>query len=500
MQCKDIAHRRFRRFAALGAFAFAALGAAPAIASVPVSITQQGRLLDDDGPLTGTQAMEFELYDSETDGAVLWSDTQSVSLGEDGVYTVTLGDDSNPIDATLLQDGEVYLQLTAAGETFDNRFPMTSVPFATIADRAQSVVDGGVTAQALAPGAITADAMAPGAVTSEALADDAVTSNAVESLSWDKIAGAPDFLTSDTLEGLSCSSDQIAIYDGSSWVCANQQDTTYTAGHGLDLSGDEFSVADGSFVECLGDQCPVVGENGRFYLDGDTDGGPSFSYGSISLFGSGIISSESMRIQGSLRADNNINTENRIGAGVWPIAPQFPVHVRPNPDDEDELNSAIAMSRPGSSEVDAWALGVNHAAGNLHFRYTENFVNEDTERMAWISRSTGDYNQGSDRTLKREIEDVDDILERVLRLRATRYQFKRQDRDDDRRSYGFIAQEVQELFPDLVSQEEDTLGLSYATFGVLAIQAIQEQQEIIDDLNQQVQSMEERLSKIESQL
>ena len=39
---------------------------------------------------------------------------------------------------------------------------------------------------------------------------------------------------------------------------------------------------------------------------------------------------------------------------------------------------------------------------------------------------------------------------------------------------GFIAQEVQQLFPEIVSEEQGTLGLSYKDFGVLAIKAIQE--------------------------
>ena len=48
---------------------------------------------------------------------------------------------------------------------------------------------------------------------------------------------------------------------------------------------------------------------------------------------------------------------------------------------------------------------------------------------------------------------------------------------------GFIAQEVGEIFPELLrTDEEGVHGLAYDDFGVLAIAAIQEQQTQIDQL------------------
>lgn len=275
----------------------------------------------------------------------------------------------------------------------------------------------------------------------------------------------------------------------------------FQAGTNISIDRDEVTqnfiisadTLEGNFVECLGDNCPVVGESGRFYLDGNTDDGASFRVGSTGLFSTGIISSENMLIERYLRVDQNISTQSRIGAGVYPFAPQFPVHVRPSTDDLDELNAAIAMSRADTGERDAWTLGLNDINGNFHFRYTTDFTSEDTERMAWISNSTGAYTETSDRNLKRDIRTVDNILDRVLQLRATRYQFNRQNQSDERRNFGFIAQEVQEIFPDLVVQEEDILGLSYANFSVLAIKAIQEQQEIIESQQQELDQIKQVL-------
>ncbi len=47
----------------------------------------------------------------------------------------------------------------------------------------------------------------------------------------------------DLLNSISCSSGQIVKWNGSAWVCASDNDTTYTAGTGLTLSGGAFSLA-----------------------------------------------------------------------------------------------------------------------------------------------------------------------------------------------------------------------------------------------------------------
>ena len=70
------------------------------------------------------------------------------------------------------------------------------------------------------------------------------------------------------------------------------------------------------------------------------------------------------------------------------------------------------------------------------------------------------------------------------------------------KSIGFIAQDVQKLFPELVAVIPDSSAgyknindlhtLDYSGFGVIAIKAIQEQQKMIDDLSGRLQLIEEQ--------
>lgn len=471
-----------------GVVAISGLLALPAMAEVPVTMTQQGRIMDGDEPMTDVHTMEFSLYDTASDGNLLWSDEIDADLGDDGVYTVVLGGDDNPIDATILQDGEVYLQLTVNGDEFGDRLELTSVPFAAMADSAQiaeSVVDGGV----------SADSIADGAVGSSALADGAVGSEQVDTIDWDQLTGIPAEIIepSDTLADLDCDSDHVAVYDGSEWHCAMQQDTTYTAGDGLELDDDEdeFSVAENRFLECddESDACPVGVEEG-IYLDGDTDG-DFLIYADDGFMGLG----GGIRFARNLGVEERANFEDRVGIQTAAgLAPQFPLHIRQEEDDDIE-NAAIGMFHDDGSE--GWTVGTA-STNNFHFRYSDHFVQDDFERMAWISRQTGEFYATSDINLKTDIEYVDGILDDVMHLEPATYRFKRQDRDADR-SYGFIAQEVAEVFPEVVTKEEGDYGMAYSNFGVLAIQAIREQQEIIDEQEERLEDLEERISQLEAQ-
>ncbi len=98
----------------------------------------------------------------------------------------------------------------------------------------------------------------------------------------------------------------------------------------------------------------------------------------------------------------------------------------------------------------------------------------------------------SDRRVKENISDTKGILPRVLKLNLKNYNYI----GLNELTTGFIAQEVQEVFPDLVSEINDgLLGVNYAGFSPLAIQAIKEQQEIINSLEERISQIEERLGK-----
>lgn len=92
--------------------------------------------------------------------------------------------------------------------------------------------------------------------------------------------------------------------------------------------------------------------------------------------------------------------------------------------------------------------------------------------------AAGDVTAFSDERLKEDIKPIENALEKVLKL--TGYTFKMT--TNDTQSTGVIAQEVQQILPEAVRQNEEYLSVAYGNMVGLLIEAIKEQQKQIDEL------------------
>jgi hypothetical protein len=86
------------------------VSAAPQAPPVAPSIGYQGQLTSPSGAAVddGVYTMTFGIYDSATTGGPLWTQTSAVTV-TNGLFTVELGDISNPIDATTFPGGPRWL-------------------------------------------------------------------------------------------------------------------------------------------------------------------------------------------------------------------------------------------------------------------------------------------------------------------------------------------------------------------------------------------------------
>jgi hypothetical protein len=118
----------------------------------------------------------------------------------------------------------------------------------------------------------------------------------------------------------------------------------------------------------------------------------------------------------------------------------------------------------------------------------------------YFESAGGTYHQVSDERLKTRIEDLPPVMEKVLKLHPSDYVMK-ESNPLHRKSIGFIAQEVQELFPQLVHKFSNAqLGLQYSGFAPIAVKAIQEQQELINAEFESHEEARKLLQKVEKKL
>jgi len=118
--------------------------------------------------------------------------------------------------------------------------------------------------------------------------------------------------------------------------------------------------------------------------------------------------------------------------------------------------------------------------------------------------ATNGFYTPSDRRFKKDITGTGKVLDKVSRLNAVYYRYN-QESADAKRTIGFVAQEVESLFPELVAQNRTDdgsiyLAVNYAGFGVLAIKAIQEQQEEINTLRKEKDQLLQRLGNLEARV
>lgn len=157
----------------------------------------------------------------------------------------------------------------------------------------------------------------------------------------------------------------------------------------------------------------------------------------------------------------------------------------------DPSNSGAAGIRLESPNFDNWRMAINNADD------LEMYCNGTLK--ATLSHSSGIWAAPSDIRLKKKIETQTPVLDKVLQLRPVTYLMNEQP-DTDPITHGFVAQEVQLLFPEMVVPMGEKIGLRYDQFGVLAIQSIKELSAKNEALEKKVSDLEERLANIEKML
>ena len=128
----------------------------------------------------------------------------------------------------------------------------------------------------------------------------------------------------------------------------------------------------------------------------------------------------------------------------------------------------------------------------------------DGSPKGYFKPTDGSYTLYSDSRLKTNIHPMPSLLDKVMKLQPREYELRFQN-PTHQKSFGFIAQEVKQLFPEMVDVIQDTSrsyegitdlhAINYTGFSVLAIKAIQEQQKIIDELKTRLEKLEKLLVK-----
>lgn len=185
---------------------------------------------------------------------------------------------------------------------------------------------------------------------------------------------------------------------------------------------------------------------------------------------------------------------------------------------------------PGPTGVVLWA-------GNYPNTHIVQFAKNTGSAFQYVSyiNNTGGYVQASDSTLKTDISRITVVLPRLQSVGAYRYRYKMGERVTLRGSdsimfvrqvadsmvkampidgptggvadtatepyaIGFLAQELAKVFPEVVETFNGVQYVNYSAMVPILLQAIKEQQEVINQQQRRLQEQESRINQLSNDI
>lgn len=194
------------------------------------------------------------------------------------------------------------------------------------------------------------------------------------------------------------------------------------------------------------------------------------------------------------------HTQRLRNIGINTSTPTARLHINND-------NSAFPALLVASPNASSWQLRIHNLSQTSYqvgMRVTNDGFFDVTNRANLASQnsarlnSTGTWTVASDRRFKEDIQPVQGILDKVMALQPVSFRYKGAE-SGRTPMVGFIAQDVETLFPHLVTDSEDKY-LDYSGFGPLAIRALQELKQHYDDrIARLEQTVAHLLARLEGQ-
>jgi hypothetical protein len=297
--------------------------ATAATGQIPLQINYQVMLTDDaDEPLADQQVeLLFGIFDTDTGGGELWSETHQVTTNSIGVASVVLGA-TNPIDLPFV--APLWLEVTVEGEVMEPRRPLVSAPCALLARHAEQAIDAGHLGEIPAAAyALDDDLYQPG-----------VLNDPANPLEWTKLKNVPG--------GFADGIDDAGTGDG----------------HSLDAQ-------DGSPTDVV-----MVGPGGQVEIAGGTDEPQLHVLGAQD----GLVAEFTARSNSAVGvaigafADSTTSILSHTGYDVMSFAPGAPVAVAGYSGGFGDAGWFVATSDGEALVSQCWGTGTAlHATGNYGY-------------------------------------------------------------------------------------------------------------------------------------
>jgi hypothetical protein len=447
-----------------------------------------GELADEKGkPLDGTFDISFAIYDAPSGGTELWRGAYTEANGnpvsvEDGEFRVMLGSGvGNEFDSELFFNDTHYLSITV--ESDNEMTPRERLGASAYAFNADSV-DG---------------------------------------------LGAEDFLQQDTEIVLGLSSDNailtltqqgagdlMSLYNGSDELLFSVLNSGRVTAHSFESYSADTNTFNGPLSIVSGDASSFAGDillsDGAKLRLGNGDGvglyqdisilGPSglmfLPEGSALLEGYvHLLTPETLLISSNTNSDRTGTHEPSIELGS---------------------NGTVSISNtsqgdPGNKFIELdFTDGVKIPQGFVKIGAGDAVVELDVDGTIRSSELSGgpfalesdvDGNiiaNPSDERLKQNIRPIMNALDMMLSLRGVKYEWKDTGRFGNQTEVGFVAQEVQEVLPEVVRDSGEYLSLNTKNIVAVVVEAVKELHTKVEEYFTRTERLEREVDMLRGEI
>ncbi len=466
----------------------------------PLMINYQGRLSQISGALfpNGPAEIRLLLFDAAAGGTQVWDSGIQIVQVRDGVFSVLLQGGTPSLSSAQFIPGLRYFQISVKqGTTWTDLSPrqiVTSSPWAFIA--------GTVPAGAIASTHLASDHASLAKVTNGLMGVYGASNNAIG------IGGSPNW----KFEVLEAGPVAMGVHNTSSAVRTYLLSTNAYGQLAVTPGKDLYLGQDGSapMVVSQAGRVGIGTPNPLYKLD--VAGTLNVEEDSIFRGNVGVRRSPAyaLDVNGTLRTSGDVfvgASRSIQGEGMLSLQSLWaqPLYLNPNSNGPVQigLNSAPGLTVKGGiiceGQIDTTSsvtIGGPSVTGRSLMVYG-------------AAGGTGIWNTWCDERVKQRIGSIKSPLETLLLLRGHSYEYRKNLGYDfpSGTRYGFIAQEVEGVLPQWVSQQGEYRALGTSEFDALSVEAIREQQSQIESLKTELareraarSSLERRLAEIEKML
>jgi hypothetical protein len=200
---------------------------------------------------------------------------------------------------------------------------------------------------------------------------------------------------------------------------------------------------------------------------------------------------------GNLRISGNVLTGNAITTmdEIYDVRLNGYLHCGVNNDYDINKFGVVSITTDDTSNTFGlafvrkdnyvWQMGYKSDGTN------DLYIHDGYMGMKLTSTNAQSWSSVSDERFKKNIETVDNCLERINNMRGVYYNYKI-DEDDAPRKIGVVAQEVLNEFPELVDVPENSqeaLTVRYSELAPVLINGIKELYQLYKDLKEEIKNI-----------